>query len=95
MHTSISSEDRTSGNRELSELGKAVLYNARLLADHPESVFVQEVSLDHQHIVSLRCENRDVGKILGRHGKNVEALRTLLYAIATKHGLRVDLQVNL
>jgi predicted RNA-binding protein YlqC (UPF0109 family) len=64
------------------------------LVDKPEKVFVEENTLD-DHTIEFRVEvdGGDVGKVIGKKGKNVNAMRTLLTAVGAKGHKRTTLQV--
>jgi uncharacterized protein len=63
------------------------------LVDHPREVKVTEIKGDKSVIYELRCNQKDVGKVIGRSGKTVSAMRTLLGAIAARDGRRAMLEV--
>ena len=56
------------------------------LVDYPEAVEVQQVDGETTCILEVRVSPEDIGKVIGRQGRNIAALRTLLaelYAPAT------------
>jgi uncharacterized protein len=64
------------------------------LVDKPEKVFVEENALDENTIeFRVEVDGEDVGKIIGKKGKNVNAIRTLLTALGAKGHKRATLQV--
>lgn len=63
------------------------------LVDHPRHVKITEVKGDKSVVYELRCHAKDVGKVIGRSGKTVGAMRTLLGAIAAREGRRAMLEV--
>lgn len=63
------------------------------LVDHPREVKVTEIKGDKSVVYELRCHAKDVGKVIGRSGKTVGAMRTLLGAIAAREGRRAMLEV--
>ncbi len=63
------------------------------LVDHPRKVKVTEVKSEKSIVYELRCHAKDVGKVIGRSGKTVGAMRTLLGAIAAREGRRAMLEV--
>ena len=66
----------------------------KLLVDKPEKVFVEENDIDENTIeFRLEVDGADVGKVIGKKGKNVNAMRTLLTAIGAKGQKRAMLQV--
>ena len=63
------------------------------LVDHPRDVIITEVKGERSIVYELRCHADDVGKVIGRSGKTVGAMRTLLGAIAARDGRRAMLEV--
>lgn len=70
-----------------------VLYITRALLDHPGDVVVTEVIGKQTTILELRCHPKDVGRLIGRSGKTISALRVLLSNLASKEGRRAVLEV--
>ena len=66
---------------------------AKALVDHPEDVRLTEVPGEKTVIFELRCNEKDVGKVIGRNGKTVGAMRTILGTLAAKEGRRAMLEV--
>jgi predicted RNA-binding protein YlqC (UPF0109 family) len=65
----------------------------RLLVEHPEQVRVTEVDGERTVVFELRCHPGDLGKVIGKSGKTVGAIRTLLTTIAGREGRRAMLEV--
>ena len=63
---------------------KMVEIMAYALVDQPEEVFVSEISSDHSSIVELKVAKEDLGKIIGKHGQNAGAMRTIVNAVSAK-----------
>jgi uncharacterized protein len=72
------------------ELVEAV---AGSLVSHPDQMSVSELSGDNNTVVELRVARSDIGKVIGRDGRTAQALRTLLAALAAKHGKRVQFEI--
>ena len=68
-------------------------YIVKGLAQHPGAVNVTPVERAGATIYELRLEPSDVGKIIGRQGRNVRALRTLLSAAGVRARKRYTLEV--
>jgi uncharacterized protein len=66
---------------------------ARALVDHPDAVKISAITGEKTLIFELRCHEKDVGKIIGRSGKTVSAMRTLLNALSARDGRRAMLEV--
>ena len=63
------------------------------LVDAPNEVQITEIDGEKTVIFELRCNAKDVGKIIGKSGKTVGAMRTLLNSIAAKQGRKAMLEV--
>jgi predicted RNA-binding protein YlqC (UPF0109 family) len=70
-----------------------VEYLARSLVDDPEAVTVEEVEAGRMLVYEVTVAEDDVGKIIGRQGKVIRAVRSVVKAAATRHGTRVDVDV--
>lgn len=70
-----------------------VAYIVKNLVDHPDQVKLNEVGGSHTIILELSVEKSDIGKIIGKHGKTINAIRTLLMSVASRNGLRVSLEI--
>ena len=71
-----------------------VEYLARALVDNPDEVKVDTYEEDDGTIVyELRVAEEDVGKVIGRNGRTVNALRTVVRAAAVRDGRRVLVDV--
>ena len=68
-------------------------YVVRGLVDHPEAASVTPVQKEGITIYELRLAQSDVGKIIGRQGMTINALRSLLQAGSAKKGLRCSLEI--
>jgi uncharacterized protein len=66
---------------------------ARALVDEPNSVDVREVEGEGVVVYELRVAQGDVGKVIGRQGRTIKALRTLLHAASIKTQRRTELEV--
>jgi predicted RNA-binding protein YlqC (UPF0109 family) len=63
------------------------------LVNHPEAVAVTPVVRDTLTIYELRMHPDDVGKIIGRQGMTINALRSLLVAGSAKKAQRCTLEI--
>ena len=67
---------------------------ARALVDDPDDVRVESFEEDDGTLVlELRVAEDDVGKVIGRSGRTVHALRAVMRACAVKQGRRVLVDV--
>ncbi|HEX8335653.1 MAG TPA: KH domain-containing protein [Pyrinomonadaceae bacterium] len=64
------------------------------LVREAESVDVREVERDRStSVIEIRVAQADVGKIIGRQGRTVKALRSLLHAAGEKQRKRYVLEI--
>jgi len=77
----------------LKEFEELVLYIVRKLVDNPDKVKVKEVKGEQNIILELSTAKEDIGKVIGKQGKTIKAIRTLLNAASAKSGHRVTLEV--
>jgi predicted RNA-binding protein YlqC (UPF0109 family) len=67
---------------------------AKQLVDNPDMVSVEEISPDENTIeLKLRVDKNDIGKVIGKKGKTISAMRILLTAVGAKGKHRVTLEV--
>jgi len=67
---------------------------ARALVDAPDEVRVESFEDDDgTFVLELSVAQDDVGKVIGRGGRTVGALRTVMRAVSTQSGRRVAVDV--
>jgi len=66
---------------------------AKVLVDYPDEVSVNEVEGQQTTILELKVAQSDIGKIIGKQGHTVIAIRTLLGAAGMKLKRRFVLEV--
>jgi len=52
----------------------------RALADSPEEIDIGEIEGSNTRILEIKVSEQDVGKLLGRKGRNINALRNIVSA---------------
>ncbi len=73
---------------------EAVEMIVKALAHEPEAVEVREVRRDPKTtVIEVRVAEGDMGKVIGRQGRTVKALRSLLHAAGVKRNHRFVLDV--
>lgn len=73
---------------------EAVELLVKRLVDDADAVDVREVERDRATvIIEVRVAPQDMGKVIGRQGRTVRALRSLLHAASLKHGRRFILEI--
>lgn len=70
-----------------------VRYMAESLVDDPESVEIQEVRNRSGVVLELSVADGDMGRVIGKGGRIVNAMRSLVDVAAEKQDKRVRLDV--
>jgi hypothetical protein len=82
-----SGTERKNGMKDLiSDIVKA-------LVDQPEQVTVTEIETGNTVILELSVAKSDMGKVIGKQGRNAQAIRTILSAAAGKAKKRYVLEI--
>jgi predicted RNA-binding protein YlqC (UPF0109 family) len=68
-------------------------YLVKGLVDHPEQVAVESFEEDDALVLELHVADDDTGKVIGRNGRTVHAIRTVMRACGSKQGRRVLVDV--
>ena len=58
----------------------------KLLVDKPDEVNVEAVESEQTIIFELTVGDGDYGKVIGKRGRNITSIRTILFAINAKEG---------
>ena len=66
---------------------------AHSLVEEPDSVEVTGTETDTRVDLELRVAQEDMGKIIGRGGRTIRAIRTVVKAASVKVGKRVSVEV--
>jgi len=70
-----------------------VEYIVKSLVDRPEDVSVNEVKSEKTVILELKVAQQDIGKVIGKQGRIIKAIRVVLNAAAAKAMTRVVLEI--
>ena len=68
-------------------------YLAKHLVDEPDQVQVNEVVGESTSVYELRVAEGELGKIIGKQGHTIRAIRTILSGVAAKENRRVVLEL--
>ena len=70
-----------------------VLYISKKLVDYPDEVKVRTASAENGNVIQITCRPGDRGKIIGKSGKTIMALRALVSGAAGRTKGRVNVEV--
>ena len=65
----------------------------KAIVDNPDEVTVTEIESQQASVFELKVAKSDIGKVIGKQGRNVSAIRTILGASAAKLKKRVTLEL--
>lgn len=77
----------------VTPMKELIEYIAKSIADDPSAVIVTETQEEDRVVIRLEVAPEDKGKVIGRQGGVVQAMRTLLRVAAVKQGVRVVLEI--
>ena len=70
-----------------------ISYIVKAIVDQPDQVSVNEIEGGHTIVLELSVAQSDMGKVIGKMGRNALALRTILSAAAGKTQKRYVLEI--
>jgi predicted RNA-binding protein YlqC (UPF0109 family) len=65
----------------------------KALSNHPDKIMLTELYGRQTIILEVRCHSDDMGRIIGKNGKTIGALRTLFGVLAAKQRRRGLLEI--
>lgn len=65
----------------------------RALVDIPDQVNISEIVGEQTTVFELEVAKGDIGKVIGKQGRNAKAIRTILTAASTKLRKRSVLEI--
>ncbi len=77
----------------LNDLESFVEYVVKTLVDNPAGVEITTVEKDEGATIQISCDKEDIGKIVGKRGKTIMAIRSLVSGAAGRQRKRVSVDV--
>ncbi|NOY74891.1 MAG: KH domain-containing protein [Kiritimatiellaeota bacterium] len=75
------------------DLEHFVDYVVRALVDSPEQVCIALGENERQKVIQVRCAKEDIGKIIGKNGKTISAIRALVNGAGRRFELNYTVEV--
>jgi hypothetical protein len=63
------------------------------IVDNPDKVEINEIIGERSSIFEIRVDPNDIGKVIGRQGRNIKSIRTIVNAAAQKGDKRVIIEI--
>ena len=77
----------------LKDVVNFVDYVVRALVDSPELVKVELADSERGQVINITCKKEDIGKIIGKNGKTIMAIRALVTGAASRLNQQVNVEV--
>ena len=71
------------------DLKEVVQHIVQAIVDSPGEVSISAIEGGQTTVLELRVAKSDLGKVIGKKGRNVQAIRTILAAVSAKLKKRV------
>ena len=68
-------------------------YIVKSIVDFPEDVNVTQIDGESTIVFELRVRQDDVGKVIGKKGRTINSIRTIVNATAAKSNMRAMLEI--
>lgn len=66
---------------------------AQSVVDNPDQVEVTAIEGENTNVLELRVNEADIGKVIGKRGATIQALRTILKNAGMRQGKRFILEI--
>lgn len=70
-----------------------VEYLVKNLVDYPENVDVKCSEEDQKLSIEIRVNSDEIGKVIGRKGNTIKALRTIVMMVSARFGWKAHLEI--
>jgi len=74
-------------------LKELIKYILQALVDHPEQIKISEIEGKQSAVLEVKVAKEDIGKIIGKKGRTVQAIRTILSAASGKKKKRTIMEI--
>ena len=68
-------------------------YVLRHLIEYPDELVIHKEEAPKKTIYRLQLRQSDIGKVVGKHGTTIAAIRNLIAAATAKHGIRATVEI--
>jgi predicted RNA-binding protein YlqC (UPF0109 family) len=78
----------------VTDFGDLTLFIASNIVNDKETVSVRVRPGGRQTVVEIKASADDMGKLIGKNGRNIDAIRTVVRAAGLRHRQRVQVDVG-
>jgi len=91
--TNVEETSTEEPSMEATNMKELIEYIAKSIVNSPDDVEVTEETSDEGIMLKLQVADEDKGRVIGKQGRIVQAMRTLLRVKAAKQGTRATLEI--
>jgi predicted RNA-binding protein YlqC (UPF0109 family) len=92
-HSACSCGCAGEGVDKVRELEHFVDYVVRALVDYPDEVNVSSRAAENGTVIRIDCRKEDIGKVVGKRGKTIMAIRSLVSGAGGRLQQRISVEV--
>ena len=70
-----------------------LMYIVKQLVDKTDMVSINELVGEQNLTYEIKVDPTDLGKVIGKQGRTINALRVLIRAVSNKHGKKAEVNV--
>jgi hypothetical protein len=63
------------------------------IVDEPDKVEINQIIRENTSIFEVKVDPKDIGKVIGKQGRNIKSIRTILNAASQKDNKRVIIEI--
>ena len=64
------------------------------LVNHPDAVRIEQVETDREVVFTLHVHPEDMGRVIGKNGAIIDAIRKIAKIRAVKEGIRARIELS-
>ena len=77
----------------MKDLKELIEFMIKEIVDFPDKVEINHISTEKTLIFEVKVDSDDVGKVIGKKGQNIKAMRLIMNAAAQKNNIRVIIEI--
>ena len=93
LQRAIHRRDKPQSSNKLAIVKQFLEFIIRQLVEFPDEMMLSEIPSGKTTIFRVQLRQTDVGRIIGRNGQTIQAIRALLASSAARHGQRATLEI--
>ncbi|MEY2520262.1 MAG: uncharacterized protein QOF24_2021 [Verrucomicrobiota bacterium] len=89
----LARRDKRQTSNTLGLVKQFLEFVIRQLVEFPDEMMLSEIPSGKTTIFRVQLRQTDVGRVIGRNGQTIQAIRALLASSAARHGERATLEI--